>query len=362
MKRFVVGLICGIAISVVSVAGASVSSEVKAILFPTALHFYVDGKESSSGTEEVSVLNYGNRLYIPLRAIAEELGSTVDYHAPEPGGTMASVDILKVDDRDLKVHDAARYIGIGHVALQFAEHPTYEVPYANVTGTVKFYKPIPQGKQVVLDVLNKDNQLVAVTEAIRLSYHAVGEMAAGEVATFEVKFPFLAPVEGYQMQARIVNETAWTYKQVDGFITGAGGMAGYPLGVRIGAEHEVKKGQPVVIHVDIVNFSDSDTLVLSQPVSFEIQVKKVTNGSQQLIRTLRTESLTGTIYWRQGGAVTKLVWDQKDEKGKAVPAGEYTASIVLPKKVVGATINDPDTTQEYTLEQSMQTQFPIVIQ
>jgi hypothetical protein len=362
VKKFIMGLICGLTLGGVSVAGAAVSNVVKTILFPTSLHFYVDGKDSNSGTEEVSVLNYGNRLYIPLRVFAEKLGSTVDYHSPEPGGTTASVDIFKVDDRDLKVHDAAGYVGIGHVSVQFAQHSTYEVPNANITGAVKFYKPIPQGKQVVLDILDKDSQQVAVTEPIQLRYHAVGDMAEGEVATFEADFPFLEPVEGYQLQARIVDETSWTYEQIYGFITGAGGVMGYPLGVSIGAEHDVKKGQPVEIKVHIFNFSVTDTIVLTQPVSFEVQVKKEMNGAQQLIRTFRTAPLTGSIYGKQGSVFTKLIWDQKDANGKAVPAGQYVASIVFPKKAIGATINDLNTTQEYTFEQSMQTQFPIVIQ
>jgi hypothetical protein len=362
MRRFILGLVCGIVLSGASVAVAAASNDVKAILFPTFLHFYIDGKDSNSGNEEVSVLNYANRLYIPLRVFAQKLGSTVDYHAPEPGGTMASVDILKVDERDLKVQDAAGYVGIGHVAVQFSEKSTYEVPNASITGAVKFYKPIPKGKQVVLDVLNKDNQQVAVTEPIRLQYHAVSDMAAGEVATFETKFPYMAAVEGYKLQVRVVNETAWTYEQIYGFITGAGGMMGDPLGVAIGAQQEVKKGQPVEIGVEIVNFSESDTIVLSQPVSLEIQVTKELNSSQKVIRTLRTKPLTGSVYRMQGGLFTKLLWDQKDENGKAVSAVEYYASIVLPTKVIGATINDPNTSQEYTLIESMRTHFPIEIQ
>ncbi|MCL6460019.1 MAG: hypothetical protein K6T85_18665 [Gorillibacterium sp.] len=362
MKRFIIGLISGLVLSGATVAVAAVSNEVKAILFPTSLHFYVDGKDSNSGTEEVNVLNYGNRLYVPLRVFTEKLGASVDYHAPEPGETYASVDIFKVDERDLLVHDTAGYIGIGHVAVQFTDLPTAEVNFSNITGVVKFYKPIPQGKQVVLDLLNKDNQVVAVTEPIKLRNHDVNDLEAGEGLTFEANFPYMAPVEGYQVQARIVNKTPWTYQQVYGNITGAGGMMGYPLGIGIGSEHEVKKGQPVEIRVNVLNLTEKDTIVLSQPVSFEIQVTKRVGDSNQLIRTLQTAGLTGTIYRYQGAAFTRLIWDQLDESGKAVPAGEYLASIVLPKKTVGVTIKDPNTKHEYTFEQSMQTQFPIVIQ
>ncbi|WP_155987864.1 hypothetical protein [Gorillibacterium massiliense] len=72
MKRFVMGLICGFVLSGASVAAASVSNEVKARLYPTLLHLFVDGKESSSS--DVSVLNYNNRLYVPLRAFSEVRG------------------------------------------------------------------------------------------------------------------------------------------------------------------------------------------------------------------------------------------------------------------------------------------------
>ncbi|WP_248924788.1 stalk domain-containing protein [Paenibacillus hamazuiensis] len=77
MKKFVMGLLCGAALSMSTVVIASDS--IQAILFPSKITFQVKGNQAVLDTSENPVLNYNNKTYIPLRAFAEAMGANVDF-------------------------------------------------------------------------------------------------------------------------------------------------------------------------------------------------------------------------------------------------------------------------------------------
>jgi hypothetical protein len=79
LKKFVVGLICGAALSMTTVAFAS--DTIQAILFPSKITFEMKGNQVVLDTNENPVLNYNDKTYIPLRAFAEAMGASVDFVA-----------------------------------------------------------------------------------------------------------------------------------------------------------------------------------------------------------------------------------------------------------------------------------------
>lgn len=74
MKRFILGLCCGICLSLGSAAYASES--IQSLLVNVNFLFNGIKKEISS---EYSVFNYQGHIYVPIRFVAESMGSTVDY-------------------------------------------------------------------------------------------------------------------------------------------------------------------------------------------------------------------------------------------------------------------------------------------
>ncbi|MCR8644323.1 copper amine oxidase N-terminal domain-containing protein [Paenibacillus sp. N1-5-1-14] len=76
MKKFIVGMVCGIAVSFSTVAVASDS--IKAYLFP--VQFEINGEQVVLD-QDYKVLNVDQHTYVPIRFVAEHLGSTVDYDA-----------------------------------------------------------------------------------------------------------------------------------------------------------------------------------------------------------------------------------------------------------------------------------------
>ncbi|RKN74935.1 stalk domain-containing protein [Paenibacillus ginsengarvi] len=74
MKKFVLGLCCGLAIACSSVAFASDSFQ--AALFPA--YFEINGNHISLN-DDYKVLNVDGHAYVPIRFVAEQLGATIDY-------------------------------------------------------------------------------------------------------------------------------------------------------------------------------------------------------------------------------------------------------------------------------------------
>ncbi|TXK74469.1 hypothetical protein [Paenibacillus sp. N3.4] len=81
MKKFVIGVTSGVLLSFATVAVASSSPTVQAILFPSAINIHKEGKVSSIEGNN-TILNYNNSVYIPLRSFAENMGSIVKYVPP----------------------------------------------------------------------------------------------------------------------------------------------------------------------------------------------------------------------------------------------------------------------------------------
>lgn len=345
MKKFMLGLLCGMALFAATAAAAS--NEIKALLSPVYVNYYVNGETSQLSSDNTQILKYQDRYYVPLRAFSENMGAAVYYHHPLPNET-ASVDIYYVDDRDMTLKDKGGYVSMGHLDVQFS--PPSDSPY--ISGTIKYNKMIPKDNDIVIALLDKDGKQVGVTEAIKLNGYEATSMGKDDISSFKTYFPVMTPMEDYQLQIQLVKKTAWSYKQIYGVIEGAGGVQGYPLAMTIGSSHMNKKGASIALQLDLINLSTSGPVEIKKPIAFEVEIFQYVKDTKRTIRTFKTEPFSGTIPWKQGGYQTNLVWDQKDSSGTAVPSGEYFASIKLPVTIA----------EGFTLETSMRTQFPIVIE
>jgi hypothetical protein len=84
LKKFILGLFCGIVVSVSTVAVAS-DTTIQAYLFPS--HFYING-EIKLLDQENPVLNYNGHAYVPVRYVAENMGGYVDFDNSNNGITI----------------------------------------------------------------------------------------------------------------------------------------------------------------------------------------------------------------------------------------------------------------------------------
>lgn len=74
MKKFWLGLVCGIAIATSTAVYAN--EAIQATLFPVQYFFNSQPQEPDS---EYATLNYNGHAYVPVRFVAESMGATVNY-------------------------------------------------------------------------------------------------------------------------------------------------------------------------------------------------------------------------------------------------------------------------------------------
>jgi hypothetical protein len=124
LKKFILGLSCGLAIACSSVAFASGS--IQALLFPAS--FEINGNNIGLNND-YKVLNLDGHAYVPIRFIAENLGATIDYDAesqkifvknrtldlvdPDYKGITVGNLILTKDGNNTKVTGQLRMAGVG---------------------------------------------------------------------------------------------------------------------------------------------------------------------------------------------------------------------------------------------------------
>lgn len=102
MKRFIVGLFCGVVLTASTTIYAT--NEIKALLFPVKFQFNGESREVGS---RFSVLNYEGHTYVPLRFMAENLGAGAVYD----GKTRTVSVVSEPKDADEAQHSiwAAKY-------------------------------------------------------------------------------------------------------------------------------------------------------------------------------------------------------------------------------------------------------------
>lgn len=75
MKKFVLGLICGIGLTATTAVYAS--DTIQAYLFPA--NFVFNGVSKQLDSKEYVVLNHNGHAYVPVRFVSESMGALVKY-------------------------------------------------------------------------------------------------------------------------------------------------------------------------------------------------------------------------------------------------------------------------------------------
>lgn len=142
MKKYMLGLGCGLLLAGSSVAFAS--DTIQALLFPAS--FEINGSQVKMDSD-YQILNVDGHAYVPIRFVAENLGATIDYDAE------SQKIVVKNKPLDIKDPDYAN-ISVGNLIL------TKEGNQTKVTGQLKF-EGVGNSLNMVgagLSFYNEDNQ------------------------------------------------------------------------------------------------------------------------------------------------------------------------------------------------------------
>ncbi|CAH1203749.1 hypothetical protein PAECIP111891_02413 [Paenibacillus allorhizoplanae] len=144
MKKYMLGLGCGLLLAGSSVAIAS--DTIQALLFPAS--FEINGSQVKMDSD-YQILNVDGHAYVPIRFVAENLGATIDYDAE------SQKIVVKNKPLDIKDPDYAK-ISVGNLILTKAGNQT------KVTGQLEF-EGVGNSLNMVgagLSFYNEDNQKI----------------------------------------------------------------------------------------------------------------------------------------------------------------------------------------------------------
>ncbi|GIP38162.1 hypothetical protein J31TS4_14420 [Paenibacillus sp. J31TS4] len=133
MKKFVLGLACGVGLTAATAAYAS--GTIQAYLFPAG--FVIHGKEAKL-EPDYTVLNVDGHAYVPIRFVAEQLGQLVKYENATKTITISETPLskkLRLDESFFAAMAQGRLpdIPLGIGASREAVHAGYGEPQR--TGT-----------------------------------------------------------------------------------------------------------------------------------------------------------------------------------------------------------------------------------
>lgn len=126
MRKFTLGLICGMVFATSIVYAEDAKKSVEAFLFPVKLSFNGEQKEVEKKYE---VLQYKGYTYAPVRFIAENMGGTVTYDSKNK---MISINRQEIKDRSKLTFKDIVKADIGKVSCYLDVGNTYSTQQKDV--------------------------------------------------------------------------------------------------------------------------------------------------------------------------------------------------------------------------------------
>lgn len=341
MKKFILGALCGVILSTTTTALAATT--IKTVLTNASLEFHINGKTDTVNSDEVALLNFDSRIYVPLRLFAEKMGATVDYI---PGKNQPHVNVYFEDNDNFTIMDSSNSVGIGHVNVDFGNKADMNDKKPTITGTIKLLKALPANKEVILELKEKSGKVIAQSETIQAGGKSLSQFQVGDVRSFSVNFPYTTPISDYQIGIKIIDSSAWKFKQ-----SGVNAQQDSPFDITLATDHDlsmpVKQGSTLNLIVTIINTSDRALKISNAQIGIILP-----SNDGDIIQS--TEVLKNTmIPGNNGSMTTSIPWKV------TVPANRYSISL---KDPIQFEYEDEGKTKKFETMSDMQSAFPIIVE
>lgn len=329
MNKFFLGLVCGI---ILAVSTTVVASSIQAVLFPTVLHFHVNGElKQVDGTGDNIVLSYNNKAYIPLRLFAENSGATVDYRSKsDSDGEKSQIDVYLAEDQLFTNHDPQGYISIGNIQTHFSSDQSF------VSGLLKINKSF-DSRKISLDIKTNDNEYR--TDYFAISNPENQELQAGDVRAFTAYLSSSKALSDADQTIQSISvqseEYDWEESQIEH--RPGGTFVQTPFNVSFGVRSspvEKRDGTNLIYSIgDPINYrfavgtTEDQPLFLRKPLAFSLEIVDV--NRQKVIWSGSTKALQPMEFpsWQKYETLI-FSWNQRDSNGNPVPPGNYMARVV----------------------------------
>ncbi|WP_282942341.1 stalk domain-containing protein [Paenibacillus sp. RC67] len=316
MKKisFIAGLCAGIGLSLCTAAFASDS--IQARLFPSKVHFLVNGAvKEIDGADDNAVLNYNNKAYIPLRTFAEAIGATVNYRQSNEGKDNIIDIYAGKSAEDFNTQDKNGYISLANVITEPSENQTPGYTDLTVKCLLRVDKDL-SGKKIQLDILDQAGTVIGSTDA-----DFWNKLQLGDIIPLNLTIHAQGDMHSYQVRVR----DSWSMTTTTGYYDGML-LLNQGLVFGMGQLDKEKKGL-----VQLLQFKNQGKQPIRiEPLNIEYQIVKVEAGGEQLMFSQKLAPLVGTIPVYAWYEAKLPVWNLTDPSGNPVTPGKYAAQIIIP--------------------------------
>lgn len=351
MKKYIIGFLSGTVLSLTTVAFAS--GVIQVSLFPSKVKFHVNNTVKE--IDGLDILNYNNRIYIPLRSFSETIGSSVNFQpASKDTENVNLIDIYSSGSSGNADHsdqiqtfswkDPNGYVSVGDLNV------TEESPYGNTvtSGTIQINKDLT-GKRIDMELYDKTGEGISCSEFVYIDNQDIQPPQPGDIRSFKTDMSFDKGREIGSCKITVSNilkpiENEYINKQ-----------NGDPIAILFSPPsaysfdtHSIAIGD---IHVSTLQlYNSSENTITVDPINFEFAVYKVDDedtfsASGEPVYTYKLPVISGPILSKAGYEV-KIPWNQRGLDGNMISEGKYVVELKLTPHLI-----------QYTNEGSKDIQF-----
>ncbi|MDQ0874313.1 hypothetical protein QFZ77_002972 [Paenibacillus sp. V4I3] len=316
MKKFISGIIVGVGISACTVTLASES--LQAFLFPSTVTFHNKGETTEvSFSNDDPVINYNNKVYIPLRLFSETLNGKVIYTAPsELSGGKNVIDIYLNDDDKNMIRDNEGIVSISNLESTFSGNNSY-----SLSGLITINKDL-EGKVIEIHALDSNKKVTG--SSVEITIEGLSLAKVGDTRKFS------APIfsQGKITSFEVVVKDLWGLTNLEYF---SDGMINNVAGISFGPPSIDENKKALISGLQFKNQSKNDLNI--EPLSIEFQINKVIGDRKEIVKSYKLSDLKGEIPAMSWYKAYLPAWDLRDQNGAPVAPGKYEVSIIVPNSL-----------------------------
>jgi hypothetical protein len=331
MKKFWLGLACGVVLCVST--AAITSKSIQGTLFPSKITIMNGAQVKELSTDSgTTVINYKDQTYIPLRLFSNAMGADVTFQpATSESDKLNRIQIISKSSQaglDIKSNDG--YASAGHLIMDEADKGVVK------GGIIRINKDL-SGKRVVLEAVGANGSVIGTSEYFYIDDENLLPPKPGDVRTFKTVLGF-AYDSSVTFRLKVQNVISVKDNPLgEDFPEREQEYLTYPLyGVMVppsgfGDGSRVTDHPVMNFKFTLTNLEKSTVVVDETPLAFAVYSANADGTNRKLISQTKLPPLKGKLAPDEAFDVS-LPWYMKGKDGLVKP-GHYVVELQLPKQI-----------------------------
>ncbi|MBD3918080.1 hypothetical protein H8B09_04900 [Paenibacillus sp. PR3] len=319
MRKFWVGLLCGVVLSF-SIAAAAPDT-IQGILYPSKITIH-DGnkvKEISTSTG-ATVISFNNQAYIPLRLFAEATGSVVTFKAASgQSDKLNQIEVFGSSTLDgMNITSSDGSVSLGNIVSKGDNK-------ALIEGTVKINKDI-RGKEIVIQAISKDRP-TQTSEYVYINDEEINPPRPGDIRSFKALLAHDGDVTYRVLVQPIVHVTTNTQLDLN---NPAVEKPIYSFIVPSGDEFQFAERPVIPFNFSLMNTGTTTVDISAVTMTLNVYKKDSSNAANiKALYTYRIPPMAGKLAPRELFEIN-IPWFLHNDSGKP---GTYIVELDMPKQI-----------------------------